>query len=185
MNMTVELKKLMDGNKRYLEAKQNSGDISLSIRKETTDNGQHPFAIVITCADSRVVPEHMFMCGLGEIFVIRVAGNVLTDTQIASVLYGMEHLKAKLIVVLGHTHCGAIGATIEGGVSGVIKSLTDEIKSAIGKEKDDYKACALNVKKGLAKLINHPEINKVANHMGSSIIGAIYNIDTGIVDFNI
>ena len=103
VDASTALLKLKEGNLAYLEAKRNIGDISPEMRADTCENGQHPFAVVLTCADSRVVPEHMFMAGIGELFVIRVAGNVMGDTQMASVLYAVSHLGAKLVMVLGHT----------------------------------------------------------------------------------
>ena len=101
------LKKLQDGNQRYLTAETSTGNISSILRKKTTDEGQLPYAIVITCSDSRVIPESIFMAGIGEIFVIRVAGNVMDNHQLGSVEYAADHLGTKLVVVLGHTHCGA------------------------------------------------------------------------------
>ena len=97
------LEKLKDGNKSYLNAVSNPGDVSSDIRKKTCDEGQFPYAIVITCSDSRVIPESIFSAGIGEIFTIRVAGNVMDNHQLGSVDYAADHLGSKLIVVLGHS----------------------------------------------------------------------------------
>lgn len=173
---------LKKGNEKYVAAKANDGDISEAIRKDTCENGQHPHSIVLTCSDSRVVPEHIFMCGIGEVFTVRCAGNIVGDAQLASVVYAADHLGSKLIVVMGHTHCGAVGAAIAGGAHGCVGHITDCIKEAIGGEQDDYKACALNVEASVAALKANDEIQGlIAN--GAEVIGAIYNIDTGIVDW--
>ncbi len=175
--------KLKEGNKKYIDAKTNDGDISADIRKDTTVNGQHPYAIVVTCSDSRVIPESIFSAGIGEIFVIRVAGNVIGEHELGSIEYAAGHLGTKVIMVLGHTHCGAVGATLQGGAEGYTKLLTDAIKKAIGDEKDESKACALNVNRGVEiinkALENHEEIK--ASEV--DVLGAVYDIETGKVDF--
>lgn len=172
------LQRLQQGNKKYMDASVGSGDISPKIRKDTCENGQYPYAIVITCSDSRVIPESIFSAGIGELFVIRVAGNVMSDHQLGSVEYAAEHLGCKLAVVLGHTHCGAVGAAIGGGVESFIKSITDDIKAAIGEEKDDYKACCLNVQNSVNKIESSLEIPG-----GLKTVGAVYHIEDGHVEF--
>lgn len=101
------LEKLKAGNARYIDAKVNSEDISQAKRTDTLVDGQKPYAIIITCSDSRVIPENIFMTGIGELFVIRIAGNVIDEHQLGSIEYAASHLGAPLIVVMGHTHCGA------------------------------------------------------------------------------
>lgn len=175
------LEKLKEGNKRYLASDTNPGDISPKIRQVTCDEGQSPYAIVVTCSDSRVIPEGIFSAGIGELFVIRVAGNVMDNHQIGSVEYAAEHLGSKLLVILGHTHCGAVGATISSAPKGFVKTITDEIRKAIGDEKDEYKACCLNVersvnivKESLSEMIEKGEL---------TVCGAVYHIDNGEVEF--
>ena len=113
------LEKLKEGNQRYLTAAANPGDVSPAIRQYTCENGQSPYAVVITCSDSRVISESIFSAGIGELFTIRVAGNVMDNHQMGSVEYAADHLGTKLAVVLGHTNCGAVGAAVAGGsVSG-------------------------------------------------------------------
>lgn len=176
------LNRLMEGNRTYLHATDNPSDISPALRAETCEYGQFPFATVITCADSRVVPEHLFMVGLGSIFVIRVAGNVIGDTQLGSTLYAMSHLGTKLVIVLGHTHCGAIAATIEGGAQGSVGVITERIKQAIGAEVDDYRACVLNVRYSVNRLCDDPEIATLIEHDGFEVRGALYHIENGKVE---
>ncbi len=177
MTKNEVIARLKEGNKKYLTATANDGDISDAIRKDTTENGQHPYAVVVACSDSRVVPEDIFMTGIGELFTIRVAGNVLTDTQIGSIEYACGHLGSPVVVILGHTNCGAVGAALSGDGEDHVKSLTDYIHIAIGDEKDYDKACCLNVEAGvrIAKEALGEEDDK------PQVIGAIYDIKTGEV----
>lgn len=177
------LAKLKSGNAAYLNASANPGNISPAIRKDTCDNGQHPYAIVVTCADSRVIPEAIFSSGIGELFTIRVAGNVINDFQLGRVEYAADHLGTNLIVVLGHTNCGAVGAAMGTGVEGFIKSITDEIKAAIGEEKDGYKACCLNVNNSIKRIAEGLHIPPEGNEKGWKVVEAIYHIDDGHVEF--
>lgn len=177
------LKKLQQGNEKYINASSNPGDVSPAIRKDTCENGQHPYAIVITCADSRVIPEAVFSAGIGELFVIRDAGNVMDDFQLGSVEYAADHLGTNLVVVLGHTQCGAVGAALGGGAEGFIKSITYEIKAAIGDETDAYKASCLNVRNSIAKIENGLQIPAGGEKNGLRVVGAIYHIEDGSVEF--
>ena len=140
------LEKLKEGNRKYITSEFNSSDISQSKRADALANGQAPYAIIITCSDSRVIPENIFMTGIGELFVIRIAGNVIDEHQLGSIEYAASHLGAPLIVVMGHTHCGAVDAAINHDPEGYIKFITDKIKAAIGDETDPYKAACMNVK---------------------------------------
>lgn len=174
------LTKLKEGNTRYLDAVSNPGDVSLQLRKKTCDEGQTPYAIVITCSDSRVIPESIFTAGIGELFVIRVAGNVMDQHQLGSVEYAADHLGCNLVLVLGHTHCGAVGATITSNPSGFVKSITDEIRKAIGDEKDELKASRLNVERSVS--IIREKLN-LSDESSLKACGAIYHFDTGRVEF--
>lgn len=177
------LAKLKSGNAAYLNASANPGDVSPAIRKDTCDNGQHPYAIVVTCSDSRVIPEAIFSAGIGELFTIRAAGNVIDNFQLGSVEYAADHLGTNLIVVLGHTNCGAVGAAMGGGAEGFIKFITDEIKSVIGGETDGYKASCLNVNNSIKKIAEGLHIPPEGNEKGWKVVGAIYHIDDGHVEF--
>ena len=172
------LKKLKDGNKQYLAAEKSNGDISSALRKKTCDEGQYPYAIIITCSDSRVIPESIFNAGIGELFVIRVAGNVIDKHQLGSIEYAAEHLGSRLIVVMGHNHCGAVGAAIGHNAENYIKYITDEISKAIGEEKDDYKACCLNVKNSM-KVIE----DSLGLQQDVQVCGAVYHLEDGSVEF--
>ena len=182
-NAETALDRLKQGNEIYLKDK-NNGDISLLKRQDTFQNGQHPYAIIISCSDSRVIPESIFNAGIGDLFVIRVAGNVMDDHQLGSVEYAAHHLGVKLIVVLGHNHCGAVDAAVNHNPDGYIKFITDEIKKAVGNEKDEYKACCLNVKHSMEIIENSFEIHQEEEH-GLKVVGAVYHIENGEVDFDI
>ena len=184
-NLSAEeaLQKLKNGNRLYLNSKTGSGDVSPEQRQNTCENGQHPYAIIITCSDSRVIPESVFNAGIGELFVIRVAGNVMDDHQLGSVEYAASHLGVKLIVVMGHNHCGAVDAAIHHDPDGYIKFITDEIRLAVGDETDEETACRLNVRHSIAVIENSLAIHEEEAH-GLKVIGALYRLEDGTVDFS-
>ena len=172
MNMTIRTR-LITGNKNYIKT------VDKAKLLDTADNGQHPFAIVVCCSDSRVIPEQIFDVSVGELFVIRVAGNVLDRHQLGSIEYAAGHLHCGHVIVLGHTSCGAVSAALSGGGDGFIRYITDDILEAVGEERDPYKACCLNVEHAVARLRaefdEHPEV-------GTAVIeGALYDIRTGEV----
>ena len=179
------LNKLIEGNKRYAEKGVFDGDVSADARADGCKNGQRPYAVVIACSDSRVIPESIFGAGLGELFVIRVAGNVIDSHQLGSVEYAAEHLGCRLIVVLGHTHCGAVDAAIHHDPEGYIKYITDEIKQAIGDEHDPVKASVLNVKRSAALIESSLEIKQLEKYNDLHVVGALYDIESGSVQFGI
>lgn len=174
------LAKLKEGNARYLDVASNPGDVSAALRKKTCDEGQAPYAIIITCSDSRVIPESIFTAGIGELFVIRVAGNVMDHHQLGSVEYAADHLGSNLVVVMGHTHCGAVGAAVTSDPSGFVKYITDEIRRAIGDEKDELKACRLNVERSVSVIKEQLHLTEESS---LKVCGAVYHIDSGRVEF--
>ena len=176
------LERLKKGNRAYIDASFNQGDISPEIREKTCREGQSPYAVIVSCSDSRVIPESIFSAGIGELFVIRVAGNVMDDHQLGSIEYAASHLGCKLIVVLGHTHCGAVDAAINHDPEGYIKFITDEISLAIHDEKDEYKACRLNVERSVSVIEESFDIKREEEH-GLKVLGAVYHIEDGRVEF--
>lgn len=177
MTFCDALNVLKAGNAIYLKSEISGGDISPEARKKTAKEGQHPYAAVVTCSDSRVIPESIFSAGIGQLFVIRAAGNVVGNLQLGSIEYATEHLKTPLVLVLGHSGCGAVNAAMSGPQTGFVKFITDEISDAISGEKDDIKACALNVKNTVKKIkAAFPERN-------FEVAGAIYHINSGAVEF--
>ncbi len=176
------LEKLKAANEEYMESRTNPGDISPERRKYTSENGQKPYAIVLACSDSREIPEAIFCAGIGELFVIRVAGNVVDEQQLGSVEYAAEHLGCRLAVVLGHTQCGAVKAAMEHEADGYIKSITDEISLAIGDEKDEYEACCLNVKRSVEQIDSSINAGHTEEE-GLQVVGAVYHLEDGHVEF--
>ena len=189
IDANAALERLKAGNAAYLEASRNSGDISQELIHELFEQGQAPFACVISCADSRVVPEHIFMTGLGELFCIRVAGNIVGDMELASSIYAAEHLHTPLIVVLGHTSCGAIASAME-AIEGMmpplghaLSPLLRGVAAAIGQEKDPDAAAIANVQASLRTLAADPIIQHLQHDEGLQLKGALYHTDSGAVEF--
>ena len=162
--------KLAAGNLKYLNAENGSGDISRRIRMSTWAKGQSPYAIIVTCSDSRVIPENIFSAGIGELFVIRLAGNIIDDHQLGSIEYAAGHLGCRLVVVLGHTHCGAVDAAINSEPAGYIRYITDEIKKAIGDETDPYKASCLNVRHSVQEIEKSLCIHNIEEETGLRVV---------------
>ncbi len=184
MSADKALEKLKKGNEKYVETGISNGDVSSSIRLKTSGHGQEPFAVVVTCSDARVIPETIFSTGIGELFVIRVAGNVIDDHQLGSIEYAASHLGTKLIVIMGHTNCGAIGAAFHPDDDNkYIRFILHEIRSAIGDETDPEKACILNVKHSIETVEESLEIQMEEHEHSLKVVGAVYHIDTGVVDF--
>ena len=173
------LEKLKAGNEKYINSGTGTGDISPRIRLHTYQNGQKPYAIVIGCSDSRVIPESIFSAGIGDLFVVRTAGNVIDNLQLGSIEYAVDHLGCRLIVVLGHTNCGAVYAALKSSPTGYAKYITDEIKRAIGTERDYQKACCLNIRRSISVIEQH-----IPMEDGLKVVGALYHIDNGRVDFD-
>lgn len=175
------LSRLQKGNAEYLRGTHTIGDTGPEIRLRTARQGQQPYAVVIACSDSRVIPEAIFDAGIGELFVIRVAGNVIDDHQLGSIEYAASHLGVKLIVVLGHTGCGAVDAAMNHDPSGFIRSITDEIKRAIGGETDEVRCCCLNVAHSVAVIEQSLEIQAL-EQQGMKVVGMLYHLEDGRVE---
>ena len=125
------LAKLTEGNKRFADSKVSTGKPTAARRAETAQT-QHPFAIIVGCADSRTSPEIVFDQNLGDLFVVRTAGNLVDDYALGTIEYGVEHLGARLVVVLGHQRCGAVKAALEGeSAPGHINALVRDIQPAV------------------------------------------------------
>ncbi|GAA4976045.1 carbonic anhydrase [Kineococcus glutinatus] len=189
------LELLRQGNARFAAARAQHPD-STPARRRQVARGQHPFAIVLSCADSRVPPELVFDQGLGDLFVVRTAGQVLAPPVLGSIQYGVEHLHAPLLVVLGHERCGAVSATLEAvekgsGPSGTaIDSLVDAIRPAAERAlagTDEAhrlaEAVRLNVGDGVAALAADPLLAGAVEAGHLRITGATYGLDDGAVAF--
>lgn len=172
--MNETLKKLLEANGKYAESGSFGGDVSENRRKANAA-GQKPYTVVVCCSDSRVVPEALFSAGIGELFVVRTAGNVIGESELGSVEYAVHHLHVGTAVVLGHTHCGAVHAALCGETGGFAGAITRRIKETIGGETDPYRACGLNVRRGVETL------KAALGEDGLTVAGAIYDIESGKV----
>ena len=187
--MTIDnsINRLREGNARFV-ADHLDGKLQNSARRESLVGGQAPYAIILSCADSRVVPELAFDAGLGELFVVRVAGNVANSSSIASIEYAVAHVGTKLIVVLGHENCGAVTAAIGGGDNGYnLNHLLAHISPAIAACEDGAEindVVKKNVELTIDELKGRSQIIRGAVDSGNvKILGAYYNLDTGRVDY--
>lgn len=181
--------KLQAGNKRFINARMNHPDESKKRRAEL-EKGQHPFVAVLSCSDSRVPPEIVFDQGLGDIFEIRNAGNVVDEHVIGSIEYAIVHAGVKLVVVMGHEDCGAVKATIKHvKESNYIESLTKMIEPAVKISKGTGDDLVTDTAKNNAELAtkniinSDPIISEYFKSKGVKIIPALYHMHTGVVEF--
>lgn len=182
------LKELAAGNARYVSGKLTPPS-AIAARRAEVVGGQHPKAIVLGCADSRVPPELLFDQGIGDLFVVRVAGNVATPDTLGSVEYAAGHLGTQLVVVLGHTGCGAVAATCAGGhAEGHVESIVEEIRPAVQAVKAaSPQACAAAAVPENARLVaaaltkESPVLAKLVGEGKLRIVPAVYDLATGAV----
>jgi len=181
------LAKLMAGNQRYMRHKAQHPDESLA-RRKALEGTQHPFAVVLGCADSRVPPELLFDQGLGDLFVIRVAGNIVDDAILGSIEYAVEHLGTKLIMVLGHEKCGAVTAAVEvGAAAGHLTALVEAIRPVVAATAnapgDKVHLCVIANARSVARQIrqSEPVLKESGERKGLKVVAADYALDTGAV----
>lgn len=184
------LERLQQGNARFASGHAAHPHESAARRHDTTAHGQHPFATVLACSDSRVPVELLFDQGIGDIFTIRVAGNVVATDETGSIEYAVEHLESPLVVVLGHRECGAVTAVVKGAHEhGSIPALVGHITPAVDKVKSEHPdlagealvaaAVEQNVWHSIEDLFDHSE--EVRERVGAGklkLVGAVYDIDT-------
>jgi carbonic anhydrase len=184
------ISKLKEGNSRYTSGNlQHPGQTAE--RRTELANTQHPFAAILSCSDSRVPPEVVFDQGIGDLFIVRVAGNLINDEGLGSLEYTVDHLGTRLILVLGHQRCGAVDAAREtiaakGKAPGHIQSLVTAIKPAVeATAKEDLDATIkANVKHVVDAVRSSTPILKAAVDSGKiQVIGGYYSLDTGAVTF--
>lgn len=201
-NENDPLADLKEGNLRFCNGQLSHNHQDVERIKELS-KGQHPKTVIITCSDSRVAPEIVFDQGLGDIFTIRTAGNVMSDYEEGSIEYAAEHLHSKLIVVMGHENCGAVTAMLEHAdtissddnaeecdhITSIIKALEDEeeAKDVLRRKNRDNLCDTMvraNVAHGVKQLRNSkPILSKLYTNKAIQIVGAIYHLDTGKVEF--
>ena len=178
------LTRLISGDEQYLRGVTGADRITPETRRETAEHGQHPYAVVVTCSDSRVPPEHIFSAGIGELFVIRNAGNLMGAFDLGSVEYAAAHLGVQLVLVMGHTHCGAVEAALAAGEdSGCIHQVIQEVRAGIGDTQNAREAEILNVKHSLRRLRESAVLAKLHAEGKLEFAAAIYDIETGTVNF--
>jgi carbonic anhydrase len=182
------LELLVAGNRRFAAGRPMFPDQSPARRRELAQ-GQKPFAIVLTCADSRVAPELYFDQGLGNLFVLRNAGNLLNDHTIGSIEYAVEHLKVGLIVIVGHEKCGAVAAAVAGGhAPGHIGSIVASIQPAVQASADEGGDKVENAVRANARLVaaaleaSDPILNEAVKAGRLKIVPARYDLETGKVE---
>ncbi len=189
-NPLIAIQKLIGGNRRFVEGKSIKPRQNIDILKKL-ELGQHPFATIVGCSDSRVPSELIFDQGLGDLFIIRTAGQVSAAASYGSMEYSVIKLKTKLIVVLGHTECGAVAAAVQRpeDVPGHIVTLINEIKPAV-KKSAYLPGNAVNnaVRQNVIDQVNNlrdldPILHKNYNAGDILIVGAVYDIHTGKVEF--
>ena len=182
---------LIAGNARFATGIFSEKALGRDRLRDLSENGQHPFALIVCCSDSRVPPELIFDQGLGDLFVVRTAGNVLDEVALGSIEYGAEHLGIPLIVVLGHEKCGAVKATVDShgghGVHGCIRSITDKIKISLDKVGDSdniYEDCTdENIRATMAEIRSNRIVAELLAEGRTEVAGAKYGIGDGKVTF--
>lgn len=200
LDALTALERLREGNHRFASGLRSVESLISHSRREATLSGQEPFAIILGCSDSRVPAEMVFDQGLGDLFVIRVAGNIVAPSQIGSVEFAAEQFKTRLVVVLGHSLCGAVCATVEtlqtqtSGKSLNIKSIVDRIRPSIESLMETElrhntdalikQAVRANVRASVNQLKHGSAIMEhLIEHDGLLIVGAEYSLETGVVEF--
>lgn len=186
MTGTDVLEKLMQGNGRFVAGDRIGGDVDLAGMVES----QSPIAAVLCCSDSRVPPEHVFDQGVGDIFVVRVAGNIAGPSELGSLEYDVAHLKIPLLMVFGHEGCGAVKATLAGDADGAVGELLKEIAPAVRpvlEQSDKFdnmelEAVTANIWHTMGKLVERsPIIAEAVQNEGLTLTGAVYSLATGKV----
>ncbi len=184
----ASLKRLLEGNQRYAEGLSAHPHLSAECRLALS-GAQYPFAAILSCADSRVPPELIFDAGLGDLFTVRVAGNIVDDAVIGSLEYAVRHLNVSLVLVMGHTSCGAVQAAIQGVDPAThLTALVEPIRPAV------ERACAAggdllesavreNVRESVRRLIaTGPVLSELTASGRLTIVGAVYTLRSGRVE---
>jgi len=180
------LAKLKEGNLRFATSDVSQSKPTAARRAETAQ-AQHPFAIIVGCADSRIPPELVFDQNLGDLFVIRTAGNLVDDHALGSIEYAVAHAGARLIVVLGHSRCGAVTAALEsdhapGHIQSLVRDIQPAVKAAKGKPGDALAAAiSENARQVAAQIKAKAALGDLAKEV--RIVSAIYDLDTGKIEW--
>ncbi len=174
------LERLKEGNDRYMKDQLLHPNNSMDRREEIV-SGQSPFATIVGCSDSRVSPEIIFDQGLGDLFIVRVAGNVVGPVELDSIDYSVEHLGSNLVVVLGHEACGAVTAVLKGKTED-IEDVAALIRPAIKNIKNVEQATKANVRWIVSKLKETPVVKDLISRGKVRVVGGYYHLGTGQVE---
>lgn len=188
VNTEIALSNLLDGNDRFVKGEMKSPHDTPFYRSTLID-GQNPFAIIVTCSDSRVSPELIFDQGLGDVFIIRNAGNVIDPDVLGTIEYAVEHLGTKFVMVLGHENCGAVKASLaeeipEGNIASLVKAIKPAVEKAKKDKGDLYENSIVeNINQSVQQIKNSdPIIKESILNSGVKVVGAFYNLHTGKVN---
>ncbi len=185
------VKKLIEGNKRFSGGQMVCPDLGPE-RRALLVKGQSPFAVIVSCSDSRVPPEHIFDQGLGDLFVVRTAGNIVDPITVGSLEYAVDHLHSQLVVVLGHDKCGAIKAAVDGGhAHGSIGAILDKIapaaKAAKASGLTGAELCEKAADENIKLVVEEIKTSHIVKHLMAegklSVVGAKYDLASGVVTF--
>lgn len=180
---------LLEGNRRFVEGRPRH-DFESQRRRMMLTEGQHPFGVVLGCADSRVPPELIFDFGLGDLFVIRVAGNVVADDEAGSIEYAIAHLDVPLVLVLGHEGCGAVTAALGkhgnevaelDGLLRMIQPAVADIDPSLPEASRIHLGVEANVRQSVKRLLEIAEREARPDEERVLVVGAVYELDTGNV----
>ena len=187
VSAAAALQMILDGNQRFIAGKMEHPNQTIERRDEIA-RGQHPFASVLACSDSRTAPEVLFDRGLGDLFVVRVAGNVADQVVIESLDYSVTHLGVRLVMVLGHRRCGAVIAAVEGHESpGDVGPMLSELRPAVAASKNEpgdpvENAVRANVELVVRNLAESKELSAMVKSGELKVVGGIYDLDTGKIE---
>lgn len=176
-------RRLQEGNARFVRGEALNLSHGAALREELATKGQRPYAFILTCSDSRVVPEFIFSAGLGELFVTRAAGNVLGNSILASAQYAAQDLGVRLFLVLGHSDCGGVKATLSGEeLSGALAHMGQRIRAGIGTETVALRAVERNARAEAADLA--ARLDEYCPELPLTVLSGVYDIRTGKVHFS-
>ena len=176
------LGRLEQGNERYLAGAQPPA-VTAAQRQSLVAEGQHPYACIVTCSDSRVPPEMIFCAGMGDIFVIRTAGNTISGSEMATIAYAGTHLQVPLVVVMGHTHCGAVEAALGDDDDEDVQHIVDGIRRMIGSEKDPRRSELKNAQAWAREIAASTVFAPHIERGGKAVVAALYDTESGEVTF--
>jgi carbonic anhydrase len=194
------LERLRDGNRRFVAGEHTIDELASGIRRMAVVSGQRPIATILGCSDSRVPVEVVFDQGFGDLFVIRVAGNIVAPSQVGSVEFAAERLGTRLVVVLGHTRCGAVTATLEDlqrpssnqswNLNSIVSRIRPSVEGLLATDlKNDHErlidqAVRANVRASVNQLRHGSDVLELLiRRDGLRVVGAEYSLETGVVDF--